>query len=42
MSYLFISHSSADREQVERFLDFLVLGMGIARRKFFAPPRMGP
>lgn len=41
MSYLFISHSAVDREQVERFLDFLVLGMGIAREEIFCTSQNG-
>lgn len=41
MSCLFISHSTQDRETVQQFLDFLVLGMGIARNQIFCTSQSG-
>lgn len=35
MSRLFISHSSKDKIKIEKFVDFLVLGMGIAHNDIF-------
>lgn len=35
MSRLFISHSSQDKEAVQEFVEFLVLGMGVSREDIF-------
>lgn len=35
MSRLFISHSSQDKEAVQEFVEFLVLGMGVSREDVF-------
>lgn len=35
MSRLFISHSTNDKAEVEQLIDFLVLGMGVARSDIF-------
>lgn len=41
MSRLFISHSSQDKEAVQQFIDFLVLGMGIPRNQIFFTSQSG-
>ncbi len=37
MSRLFISHSSQDKEAVQEFVEFLVLGMGYPARTSSVP-----
>ena len=41
MSRLFISHSSQDKEAVQEFVEFLVLGMGISREDIFCTSLSG-
>ena len=41
MSRLFISHCTEDKEQIESFVDFLMLGMGIARSDIFCTLQKG-
>lgn len=41
MSRLFISHSTNDKVSVERLIDFLVLGMGVARNDIFCTSQNG-
>ncbi len=41
MSRLFISHSTNDKAEVEQLIDFLVLGMGVARSDIFCTSQNG-
>ena len=41
MSRLVISHCTEDKEQIESFVDFLMLGMGIARSDIFCTLQKG-
>lgn len=41
MSRLFISHSSQDKAEVERFIEFLVLGMDVSRQDIFCTSQSG-
>lgn len=41
MSQIFLSHSVRDKEQVDRLIDFLVLGMGIPQEEIFCTSKNG-